>query len=468
MDSLSGNGQTQGKTGGCVAAPARLAAFRALRETTGAAGSDSGQALNRAISELRLDERDARLATALTLGVLRHRVFLTHQVGCFVGRRPPPETALILEMVAAQRFLLERVPPHAAVDDAVRLAAHELRLGRRATGFVNAVARRIVAAPAPDLPPPEDRDRHLSVIYSVPPMLLSIVRKRFGDAALEDVLRAMNHEPPLTLRVNRLRTTREELAGTLRDLGIETRPGLYAPDALVLTDSAILPRLLRCAAWEAGQFYVQDEASQLVAVLANPQPGERVLDLCAAPGGKCLHIAEIAGGRARIVATDISATRLEMLRINAQRLGSPGLDLRVFDSLCDGELFDLVLVDAPCSGIGTVRRHPEIKERVGRQGQRGLERHQQRQVELLCRAADLTAAGGRIVYSTCSFTHEENAAAVARFLQKRPDFEVDTEWPVPEAVRPLKSPDGFLRTWPAALSLDGFEMCVLRQRTRGA
>jgi 16S rRNA (cytosine967-C5)-methyltransferase len=465
MDSLSGNRRTQGKSSCCGAAPARLAAYRALRRVTKTVAADSSEALNQAIGELGLDERDARLATALTLGVLRHHLFLMHQVRRFVNRKPSPETALLLQMVAAQRFLLERIPPHAAVDDAVRLAAGELRLSRHETGFVNAVARRIMAAPGPDLPPPEDRDGYLTTKFSVPPTLLQITRERFGEAVLEDVLEAMNREPPLTLRANRLRTTREDLSAMLADLGVQTHPGQYAPDALIVQDPAALPSLLRSAPWEAGLFYVQDEASQLVAVVAAPQPGERVLDLCAAPGGKCLHAAEITAGQAVVTATDVSPQRLELLQVNAQRLGTPGLDLRPPNSLPDGQWFDLVLVDAPCSGIGTVRRHPEIKLRVGRAGRRSLQHHQQRQIQLLCRAADMTAPGGRIVYSTCSFAREENAEAVAKFLEVRRDFEVARNWPLPAALIPLRDPDGFLRTWPTALTLDGFEMCVLTHRT---
>lgn len=465
MDSLSGNRQTQGKSSCCGAAPARVAALRALRRVTATAAADSAEALNQAIGELGLDERDARLATALTLGVLRHHLFLMHQVSRFVSRKPSPETALLLQMVAAQRFLLERIPPHAAVDDAVRLATGEMRLGRHEIGFVNAVARRIAASAGPDLPPPQDRNRYLIIRHSIPPPLFRIARERFGEIVLEDVLEAMNHEPSLTLRANRLRTTREDLSAALADLGVQTHPGQYAPDALIVQDPAALPRLLQSAPWKAGLFYVQDEASQLVAVMAAPQPGERVLDLCAAPGGKCLHTAEITAGRAFIVATDVSPQRLELLKSNIQRLGTPGLELRTPDSLPGDKRFDLVLVDAPCSGIGTVRRHPEIKLRMGRTGRRSLKQHQQRQIQLLCRAADLTAPGGRIVYSTCSFTREENAEAVAKFLEVRRDFEVARNWPLPAALIPLRDPDGFLRTWPKALALDGFEMCVLMHRT---
>jgi 16S rRNA (cytosine967-C5)-methyltransferase len=468
MNSLSGKHQSQEKRIVLGVAPARLAAFRALREITGGSRGDSGSALDRAVGALGLDERDTRLATALALGVLRHRLFLTHQVLRFVRRRPPEPLLLLLEMVAAQRFLLGRVPPHAIVDDAVRLATGELRLGRREAGFVNAVARRIVAAPAAELPPPEDRERHLSVKYSCPPVLLEMARERFGEAAMEQVLAAMSREPVLALRVNRLRTTREDLSAFLRALGIECEAGRWAPDAVIVQDASMLSALLRSEPWQTGQFYVQDEASQLVAVLAAPRAGERILDLCAAPGGKCLHVAEIAGGAAHVVATDGSAKRLELLRENARRLGMPGLDLRPPEALGRGDLFDLVLLDAPCSGLGTVRRHPEIKERLAREGRRGLLRHQRRQVELLCRAAAFTAPGGRLVYSTCSFADEENAGAVARFLEVRPDFAIATDWPVPSHLEPLRAPDGFVRTWPMALDMDGFEMCVLRRREGAA
>ncbi len=456
--------------------PARLAAASVLLALDKGRTADAADALDREITERGMGGRDARLATALLYGVLRHRSFLDLQWLHFSSRKSGAtdfRVATVLRLAAAQQFVLERIPPHAIANESVGLARALGLAGPRA-GFVNAVVRKLVALEKPvRVPASTDPAATLALQYSHPAWLIALMAERFRDAGpgshpsvLEEILKANNREAPLCIRANRLRTTPAELAEAIGRLGLLAAESAFSPEALRVTGPDAVQTLVGSPLGREGLFYIQDEASQLVAHAAAPVPGMRILDLCAAPGGKSTHLAELSGGEALIVATDVSPGRLEVLRQNVERLGTPGITvLAREEAAAPGRAnpYDLVLVDAPCSGLGTLRRHPEIRWNLKPERIRELAG---RQLALLREAAALVRPGGRVVYSTCTFTSEENGQVVAEFLRTAADFIIDRRPSPLETLRRLQSEDGHYRTWPQLLEMDGFEMAVLVRQPR--
>lgn len=439
---------------------ARRAALKALLRLEREPDATAADTLDRETRAARLDDRDTRFAHALAFAVVRHRSRLDALVTPLLRAggigAMAPEVACLLRMAAAQRALMDRVPPHAIAADTTALARHELRLDDRRAGFVNAVARRLAnlpdeaiapAAAAPDATGPERRQR-LAGIHSHPLWLVELLENAFGPDRLEPMLAADNTEAPLTLRANRLADGgRDAVAARLAgETGAVFAPGAVAPDALIAPEGMPVQVLLATPAFAEGLFYFQDEASQLVAPLAAPRAGERVLDLCAAPGGKATHLAEVSGGLAAVTATDSGAARLGRLRQNVARLRTPGIEVADYAAAtAEGRGYDVVVVDAPCSGLGTLRRHPEIRWRVT---PADLDRLAVLQSEILRLGARLTAPGGRLVYSTCTFTERENAYVVEAFLEGHPEFHRA------DAVS----------TWPDHPGLDGFHAALLQRR----
>src|SRR5688572_20699025 len=356
-----------------MTAPARVAAFHALR-----AIADERADLPAALAQSRehlTDDRDRGLAAEIVNGSLRWQRSLDHLVEHFANRplsRVDRDVLHILRLSLYQLLHLDRVPASAVVDDAVDLTRHA-RKGS-AAGFVNAVLRSALRQrhrlPLPDRPPSRaeratasDRDAaiaYLGITHSHPDWLVGRWFDRFGLDAAERWVRFNNDTPRLTLRVNRLRGTREGVAASLAAAGVETEPTRHAPDGLTVTAGNPLRQP------PDGSFLVQDEASQLVSVAAGAQPGERVLDLCASPGGKTVAMAAAMDDRGVLVACDVRARRVNLLRDTVRISGARCIRLTrvpVAGPLPFAPVFDRVLVDAPCSGLGTIRRDPDIRWR---------------------------------------------------------------------------------------------------------
>lgn len=441
--------------------PARAVAIRTLRALEDDTEAHAAETLTRFAGEMALSSEDVRLARTLVFGTLRTALTLDFLYGRFLSRsvaKLEPSLRTILRVSAYQKYFLTRIPDYAIVNDAVEIGRSILRLKARETGFLNAVVRKIVAdqGDPEKILPQGNKASALSVRYSFPIELVRLFITKYGGQKAADIMACCNVEPPLTVRVNQLRVARDELRQSLQAEGFNVEAGTLAPDALVvsLTSEPGGHSIFDSDAFRDGHFYVQDEGSQMVARIAEPFAQGRVLDLCAAPGGKTTHLAELTAGRAQITATDASARRLELLRENISRLGTPGIDIVPLDEVTstpggqappDG--YNLVLVDAPCSGLGTVRRNPEIRYRVT---DAALERHQSRQLEALETAADLTATHGVIVYSTCSISDQENTEVVEHFLKTHPAW--------------TRIDDNTSHaTWPAHPAVDGFEATILRR-----
>ena len=440
-------------------AKARVAAFDILQAVS-AGRTDLPSALAQA-REAMEDERDRALAGEIATGVLRNRAAIDHLVATFAKRdidRLDPEVVTILRLSSYQLLHLTRVPASAIVDDAVDLAKRAKK--RSASGFVNAVLRSLSRG-RNDLPlpprPDDPADREAALTYfattlSHPRWLAARWYDRLGFERAEQWLQFNNQPPTLTLRTNRLRTTTDVLIGRLDRGDVFVTPGRWAPDALVVKEG----RALQSAAAADGWFVVQDEASQLVALLAGAVPGPTVLDTCASPGGKTTAMASAMDGRGSIVACDVRDKRVALLARTVAASGATNVRIVQADvsrPLPFTGTFDCVLVDAPCSGLGTLRRDPDIR---WRRQEDDLRAFAAAQSQMLRHAAECVSVGGRLIYATCSSEPEENEDVADAFLSATSAFvavDAASISGVPAAVVDAR---GRLRTSPDQHGLECF------------
>ena len=402
---------------------------------------------------------DRAFATDLVYGTLRWRGRLDFLLAQLLDRdleKLEPLVANALRLGAYQIVCCERVPDSAAVDQTVRCV--RAAGAERATGLVNAVLRRLAAEHANIALPSLEKDPlgHLTHALSLPAWLAGRWLEIFGARDAAGLARAANEIPPLTVRVNRSRVSAAELLDELRPRWPQAEPCRLARDGIVLGhrgNPALDPAVLE------GRFTVQDESSQLVVALLDPQPGERVLDACAAPGGKATAVAERLAGRGEVLAVDRNGARLDLVRRHVRRLGLSnlrGLERDATRPLPESDLrpaFHRVLVDAPCSGLGTLRRNPDARWRVSPDDPARLA---QTQLAILHHAAAALRPGGVLVYSTCTLLPEENEEVVRAFLAESPGFELMPRPLLPAEVQPVVHDDGFLRCLPFVQGGDGF------------
>ncbi len=405
------------------------------------------------------------LANEIVFGVLRHRTYIDYYLQQVSDRplaRIERKTLIALRVGAYQMLFLERVPYSAATDESVSLSPEGSR------GFVNAVLRSL-ASKKEILQSPEtvsDPSERTAALYSHPLWMVNDWTARLGEQGAADLCRANNDKPRLTLRVNSLRTGRQAFMRLLSNKGIEAGAGELSPFAV------IIPRPLPVRdlpGFEEGLFQVQDEASQLPPLLLGPRPGETVLDACAAPGTKSLETAQLMQGKGRILAVDIHQGRLERLVPEARRLGMDNITLMTGDASRSlkkslprgfrGGLFDRVLVDAPCTGMGIIRGSPEIKwkrkpEDAASQGEI--------QKSILLNVAKWVSPGGVLVYSTCTFTYEENERVIASLLETGEFVQEDPARFLMQAAS--LTGHKMLRTWPHLTGADGFTIFRLRKK----
>jgi 16S rRNA (cytosine967-C5)-methyltransferase len=399
--------------------PARRAAVDALA-LIDAGDLDLGGAVARVRPSLD-DERDRALLLELVAGTLRMRNAIDYQLSQRVSRPLDKLDAAVLRILRVSAYQLlyqSRLPAAAVINDAVNLTR---RAGKSsAAGLTNAVLRAMsrnshrLTWPARD-----DVAQYFSIVHSHPRWLVERWLDRYGEASTEAWLTFNNHPASMCLAVNRHLTNRDALANELAEAGVETRPTARAQHGLEVVHG----RALSVRGFDQGHFVVQDEASQLIAALAAPPPGSRVLDVCASPGGKTIALSADVAPAGHVVACDVRPHRVRLLSRTLERCQVPNVSVVLIPG--EGELpfrpdsFDLVLIDAPCSGLGTVRRDPDIR---WRRTPEDLVRFAAAQRELLRRAADLVRPGGTLVYATCSSEPEENDDVVAAFVNVRSDF----------------------------------------------
>ena len=422
--------------------PARLAAFNILQQVE--AGAFSSILL--AAEEPKLQPSDRALCHELVLGVLRWQLLLDRVVEHFSKRRIESLDSAVriaLRLGLYQLRFLTRIPASAAVNESVSLV-RAARLSS-AAAFVNAVLRRATREAEYD-PAAEVSDalEKIAVQTSHPVWLIERWAKAFGIEEAGAFARANNAVPPTAFRVVRTRANQEEVLAKLNAAGATLEPSEVAADAWRVSGATSVLRELTVA----GHIYLQDEASQLVPQLLKVESGERVLDLCAAPGGKTTLMADRARDEAMIVAADRSATRMETVIATSGLQELKSIEPVLLDAAEQLPFkpgsFDKVLVDAPCSGTGTLRRNPEIRWRLSTAD---IDAFAEKQKRILSRAADAVKPGGRLVYSTCSVEREENEDVIAEFLARDDRFRVGDS----------------LRTWPHRQGSDGFFMAVLHR-----
>jgi 16S rRNA (cytosine967-C5)-methyltransferase len=408
------------------------------------------------------DPADRSLLTQIVYGTLRMRNRLDWILGnLYEGDFESLEGTLknILRVGLYQITCLDRIPHYAAVDEAVELT-RSVRPGREA--LINALLRNAIRKSRTMAFPDYDRDPalHIAVLHSHPLWLVKRWIGLFGPERTMALCRVDNDPPPVGLRTNTLKTSRREVLEELRAEGLRAEATAYSPDGVSLSPGFARP-LRELEPFRRGHLHVQDEASQLIAYLVNPQGGMRVADLCCGAGGKTTHMAARMGNRGAILAMDRNAGQIRALRANARRLG-----VRIIEARC-GDVSrlsrtaaygpcDRVLLDAPCSGLGTLRRNPEIKWRLT---EMDLSVFPPLQLRLLKEASTCVKSGGVLVYSTCTIMPEENDHVIESFLRSHRDFQLAA--PPDTIPREMIGQDGVFRSDPHLHGTDGFYGAVL-------
>lgn len=398
----------------------------------------------------RLDRRDAALAAQLSYGVLQNRLLLDHWIALFVKGKPSslqPIVADILRLAVYQLRFLDRIPPSAAVNEAVRQCKKYANAG--AAGLVNAVLRNMLRFPE-RLALPDD----LSVRYSHPKELVALLRDSIGEERLETVLRANNAAPQTCVQVNILRCDTAAAEKTLSEEGYAVQPHPWLSDCLLVTGGTVEQSSL----FADGSIYVQDAAARLAVLCSGVRPGDTVLDCCAAPGGKSLAAAIQMENRGKIVSCDLHSHKIPLIEKNAQRLGLSVIHARQADA---SELhpefadaFDVVIADVPCSGFGVIRKKPEIRCK----DLSALDALPELQQKILHNQAAYVRPGGCLLYSTCTVLKRENEAVAERFLREHPEFSAE-ELPLPERF----GKKAMLTLLPGVDDTDGFFIAKFRR-----
>lgn len=434
---------------------ARKAALSAL-EKCRRAGAWSDAVLGSVMDDAGLDGRDRGLAAAICYGVMQNRSLLDAHIAVASSVKLvkiEPKVLDILRITAYQILFMDRVPAFAAVSEAVRLSK---KLGfARAAGYINAVVRRIAEGKSnPAMP--EDTAERLALQFSHPLWLTQYLIGLIGAVEAEDYLRCDNEPVPISLQVNTLRTDTEALMASLAAEGVSAQRHAYLPDCLVLSDVGALTKL---KAFREGHFYVQDAAAKMAVMAAEPQPGARILDVCAAPGGKSFAAAIRSGEAAQITSCDLHENKLKRIRESAARLGLNNIcaearDARENRAEWNGA-FDLVIADVPCSGLGVIRKKPDIRWK----DPTDFDALPTIQKDILRNVARYVAPGGVLLYSTCTIRAEENGAVVTEFLSEHPEFRPEDFTAADGTV----SENGSLQLWPQRNGTDGFYIAKLRR-----
>ncbi len=435
---------------------AREAALRALVACE-QQGAWSDGFLKKILRTAGLDSRDAALTTRLCFGVLQNRLLLDYYLGKLSTvklEKMEPAVRNALRLGAYQVLFLDRVPDHAAVSEAVDLARKGSK-NPRSAGLVNGVLRSLVRQ-KDSLELPEDP----AVRYSHPQWLADLFTRRLGREEAAALMAANNGEPPTCAQVNTTRATVEEVTDSLRAEGVEVQPHPWLPNCLLLSHTGSLEEL---AAFREGLFYIQDAAAKLAVLAADPREGMDVLDACAAPGGKSFAAAIAMWGKGKVVSCDIHPHKMDLIQAGAKRLGLDCITAEVLDGReCKEEFldgFDLVLADVPCSGLGIIRKKPDIRYKDPKPLE-GLPRVQKAILDNVCR---YVRPGGVLLYATCTLLERENEDVVRAFLDKHKGFTLE-RFQVPGDFEGAR--EGMVTCWPHRHGTDGFFFAKLR-RMRG-
>ena len=420
----------------------------------------SAIAVNNAVRENQLEGLDISFLSALVYGVLERKLTLEYIIRQYSDirlKKIETRTLIVLYLGVYQLIYMDKVPDSAAVNESVKLCK-QLRLYKSA-GFVNALLRNLVRADKSySLPDPRDRIKYLSVAYSCPEELLSGLIGDYGDELTERILSGFIGRPPVTVRINTLKTNKEKLTEELTGQGIEVEEISFSENSLNLKNTGSIEKIPQ---FKAGDLYVEDASSQLCAEILGAEPGETVADVCSAPGGKAFYSAIRMENRGTIYSYDIHEHKLRLIEQTAKRLGIDIIHTAVRDAASSDDLpvCDRILCDVPCSGLGILRRKPEIRYKTDT----NIDILTKLQYSILCMSAKALPTGGVLVYSTCTLKRSENHDIINRFLSEHPDF-IGEPLILPEGISHIiEEDDHCLTLLPGRYDTDGFFISRLRR-----
>lgn len=440
----------------------RQIAFLTLRDVHKGAYADV--ALDRLLRKVKLSDIDRRLVTELVYGSVRRQRTLDSLIDQLAKKKSSQQSSelrSILHLGLYQLRYQERIPVSAAVNTTVQLAKENGLAGL--TGFVNGLLRqylRLAEKSSDPLELPENPVERLGILHSFPDWIIAVWLEQLGIEETERLCEWMNQTPTIDLRINPLRTSIEEVETALISAGILVRRIPHLPQALrLIGNSGAIQNL---PGFNQGWWVVQDASAQLVSHILDPQPGEVIIDACAAPGGKTTHIAELMQDQGKILACDRTASRLRKLKDNAQRLGLHSIEIYTGDSRNFPQFehtADRVLLDAPCSGLGTLHRHADAR---WRQTPTSVGELSTLQKELISQTSKFVKPGGVLVYATCSLHPSENEDVITEFLATHPNWQIENlRVNLPNLTD--TTPPGWLKVWPHHQDMDGFFMVRLRK-----
>ncbi|WP_068791675.1 16S rRNA (cytosine(967)-C(5))-methyltransferase RsmB [Brevibacillus laterosporus] len=426
--------------------------------------SYSNLELKYALGEAGLSKADVGLVTELVYGTIQRRMTLDEVIGQFVKGGTKKLQGWVLQLLRMSLYqvrFLDRVPDRAAVHEAVEIAKKRGHKG--ISSLVNGVLRNILRQPESWEKLPKGITKQIAVTESHPEWLVKRWVKQYGEETTREICHSNNQSPTPSIRVNRLRTTADALLQEMKEAFPEATKSELTPDALLLQSGHAAG-----SSWFQEGFYtIQDESSMLVAPALHLTPNLRVLDACAAPGGKTTHIAELMGNQGEILACDVHPHKRELIEQNAKRLGITIITTMVADAadLVDRNVgeFDRILLDAPCSGFGVIRRKPDLKWNKTAEDIKAIS---EIQYDLLERVAPLLKPDGYLVYSTCTIDSQENQDVVERFIAEHPEYELDTSLAedLPTSLtEKIDASKGYVQILPHHFSSDGFFIARIKR-----
>lgn len=441
---------------------ARTAALQALLHVDENAGY-SNLVIDKTLRNFSLDSRDSALAAAIFYGVLERRMTLDYIIQQFCSRSDTtlkPVVREILRIAVYQILYMEKIPTSAAVNEAVNAAKENGAV--KAAGFINGVLRAILRSENPLILPDQTKNPvlHLSVKYSCPEWLIELWTTTFGEQKCLDLLESFSNKPPVYARVNTVKTTTEDLIRIFESESVKATHITWLSNALELENTGSIAAL---DSFQQGLFHIQDLASQLCCSLVSPKPMERVIDVCAAPGGKSFTMAQYMENQGELLSFDQYKGKVGLIQQGAERLGLSVIHAAVRDAANPKEVLPTaqkVLCDAPCSGLGIIRRKPEIRYKP----QASLDSLPDLQYRILYQSSALVECGGILFYSTCTLNPKENGAVADRFLRENEQFEPYPLLLPQEIQHVIEEPAHHITLMPPVHGTDGFFISAFRRR----
>jgi 16S rRNA (cytosine967-C5)-methyltransferase len=427
-------------------------------------GAYSNYSINKYLKE-KISLKDENLVREIVYGVIENLTYIDYIISKLSAKKMEkihPKILDILRMGVYQIAFTDKIPDRAAVNESVNLAKKYVHSG--AAGFVNGILRNFSRKKDEVMKIDcGDRLEFLSIKYSHPKWMIERWIKAYGEDFAEKLLEANNSKPKLNLRVNNLKTDKDTLKRVLTNYGYEVYDTKYARDGIVVENPV---RITDIDEFKQGHFTIQDESSMLVAQIANPKEDSIILDLCSAPGGKATHLAQIMNNKGRIICCDIYKHKLELIKENANRLGINIIETKLQDAQVLDEnmvgIFDICIVDVPCSGLGIIRRRPEIK---WNRKEEDIDDLVEIQKNILNNASKYVKPGGLIIYSTCTIEDSENLSRVNEFLSKNKEFKLSSFDQLIYYDENMKtSKQGYVQMFPNIHGTDGFFIARIKKK----